>query len=81
MLLIHGHKYDLDFKCRVKAACPKCRRSPVGLYYGRKKLTLYWIPTFTLAEHYVLKCPACNDDTLYEIKPEYAARLQQDPAA
>jgi hypothetical protein len=64
-MLVWGHKYQLEPKCEVETDCPQCGRSPMILNHGRKKFTLYWIPTFTMSEGYFLKCPRCNNDTLY----------------
>ena len=60
MVFIWGHKYELEFKGTVKQCCPSCGKSPMEPHWGKKKFTMYWIPTFTLESSYVLKCKPCD---------------------
>jgi hypothetical protein len=60
MIVIHGHKWEMEFKRVVKHPCPACQRPDMELHFGHKKFTLYWIPTFTLESSYLLKCKPCD---------------------
>jgi hypothetical protein len=79
-MIVFGHKYQLGFKCTADVQCPSCKKAPMELHRGRKKFTLYWIPTFTMSEGYFLKCPRCNNDTLYEVDAAAAEEFQQAAA-
>jgi hypothetical protein len=76
-VIIYGHKYDLEFRCNVPIPCPDCGRQTMQLVHGKKKFTLYWIPTFTMSEGYFLKCSACKTDLLREVDAATATELQQ----
>lgn len=60
MLLIWGHKEDLEFLGMVTRPCPRCGGSPCGLYRAKRKFTLYGVPAFTTRQQYVLGCQPCD---------------------
>lgn len=67
MLLVWGHKYQLEPIGSVDVECPDCHTSPMQLCKGEKKFTVYWMPTFTMSEGYFVRCPRCQNDNLYEV--------------
>ena len=75
MFLVWGHKYDLEPLRDVPTECPQCKQERMELCRGRKRFTLYWIKTFTMAEGYFLRCKQCSNDALYEVEPQVAEEL------
>lgn len=76
MILIWGHKYDVTPLGTVPLNCPKCGKSPITFNHAVKKFTAYWIPLWTSEELFALKCPTCNDDSLYPIDAEHVPALK-----
>ncbi|HET6382373.1 MAG TPA: zinc ribbon domain-containing protein [Armatimonadota bacterium] len=74
MFLIVGDQYNFEYIGAVPVACPECRRSPASLFLARKKLTLYYIPTFSLGANFVLRCRNCGKQ--WEVDREIGERLQ-----
>lgn len=75
MFLVYGHKYDLEPIKSVPISCPECHAGTMQVCRGKKKLTLYWLPTFTLEEGFFFRCPHCKSDSLYQLTPEQVAAL------
>lgn len=73
-MIVVGYDHQYDLVAVVDSPCPACGRRTRPLYRARKKLTLYWIPTFTLTHLYALKCE-CNPDRHWEVDEATAQQL------
>lgn len=79
-MIVVGYDHQYDLVAVVDSPCPACGRRTRPLYRARKKLTLYWIPTFTLTHLYALKCE-CSPDRHWEVDEATAQQLLKGRSA
>jgi hypothetical protein len=74
-VLIYGHKYSFEPIGAVAQPCPQCGGSPIELSWARKKMTMYWIPLFTIETSYAIGCAGCNNH--WTISKEVGEELEK----
>ena len=69
MFLILGRKGHQQLLGFVITECPQCNRQrPFAVYQSEKKVTLYFIPTFSYDKKHIAICGACG----------YAIKIPED---
>jgi len=78
LVILFGNKDYYDPLGYVVMKCPGCKtRGVFSVEQERRKLTLYFVPTFQLSSRQIITCSACRqsfqvDD---ELKPKIAENL------
>ncbi|MCK5577876.1 MAG: zinc-ribbon domain-containing protein [Dehalococcoidales bacterium] len=77
-LFLFGNKDYYDRLGYITMKCPGCKtRDVFAVEQERKKLTIYFVPTFQYSKKQLLVCGTCHEtfEVAKELKPELAKKI------
>ncbi len=78
MVFLFGNKDYYDLLGYITMKCPTCKKQRVfSVKQERKKLTVYFIPTFQFSSRQIITCEQCKETLLVddELKPKVAENM------
>jgi uncharacterized protein YbaR (Trm112 family) len=77
MVFLFGNKDYYDLLGYITMKCPVCKRQRIfAVKQERKKLTVYFIPTFQFSSRQVVICENCKE--AFEVEEEQKSRVAEN---